>query len=424
MRGSRASAPAKAFCPRFFISQAGTTITMKVTSENKAAAARANGALSRGPITPEGKARSSQNALQHGLFSANVVLSIENEEDFHAMFQDYCDYYQPVGRVEHDLIYQLAACVWRMARAYIMETQVMDKAAGMFTGPRPAAERLTEGYFNVSDSAGAKSLDRFQARLDRTQSRLIHDFLLLRRQRKSLAPTADPDPEPPPQNLRNEPITPRVSNKSVPVDSPKPLSTCAPAHSDSGLLTPDSSLSPYNHISMDTADVRARLEKFEGRVPWMYRCTGGEVTVGIGHAIHSAADAQKLTWDTGADQAAAAYAVIAGAPKGQVAKNYAPLTTCRMSNDAIDALTAADIDAFTAQLRAALPKFDTYPAPAQAALFDMAYNLGIGGLKKFPHMLAAVDAGDWEAAAQQSHRNGIQDARNNETAALFRQCLG
>ena len=175
---------------------------------------------------------------------------------------------------------------------------------------------------------------------------------------------------------------------------------------------------------MDTADVRARLEKFEGRVPWMYRCTGGEVTVGIGHAIHSAADAQKLTWDTAADQAAAAFGIIAGAPKGQVAKNYAPLTTCRMSNDAIDALTAADIDAFAAQLRANLPKFDTYPAPAQAALFDMAYNLGIGGLKKFPHMLAAVDAGDWETAAQQSHRNGIQDARNNETAALFRQCLG
>jgi len=39
-------------------------------------------------------------------------------------------------------------------------------------------------------------------------------------------------------------------------------------------------------------------------------------------------------------------------------------------------------------------------------------------------MLAAVDAGDWETAAQQSHRNGIQQARNDETAALFRQCLG
>ena len=39
-------------------------------------------------------------------------------------------------------------------------------------------------------------------------------------------------------------------------------------------------------------------------------------------------------------------------------------------------------------------------------------------------VLAAVDAGDWETAAKESHRNGIQQARNDETAALFRQCLG
>src|SRR5689334_15603046 len=98
--------------------------TMKVTSEKKAAAVRANGALSRGPITPEGKARSSQNALQHGLFSTTVVLATEDPEEFRALYIDYCDYYQPAGRAEHDLIYQIAACVWRMRRAYMMETQV------------------------------------------------------------------------------------------------------------------------------------------------------------------------------------------------------------------------------------------------------------------------------------------------------------
>src|SRR5689334_2304125 len=71
------------------------TITMKVTSEKKAAAARANGALSHGPVTPEGKARSSQNALQHGLFSTAVVLQFEDPEEFRALLNDYCDYYQP-----------------------------------------------------------------------------------------------------------------------------------------------------------------------------------------------------------------------------------------------------------------------------------------------------------------------------------------
>jgi GH24 family phage-related lysozyme (muramidase) len=175
---------------------------------------------------------------------------------------------------------------------------------------------------------------------------------------------------------------------------------------------------------MKTVDVLARLEKFEGRTTFLYRCTGGEVTIGIGHAIQTSADALKLTWATASDQVAAGYAAIAAQPKGLVASHYAPLTTCRMSDDAIDQLAAGDIDAFTAQLQKTLPKWSTYPEPAQAALFDMAYNLGIGGLKKFPHMLAAVDAGDWETAANECHRNGIGEARNQETAALFRQCAG
>ena len=47
---------------------------------------------------------------------------------------------------------------------------------------------------------------------------------------------------------------------------------------------------------MDSALVISRLENFEGRVPHMYRCTGGKVTIGIGHAIETRADALNLTW--------------------------------------------------------------------------------------------------------------------------------
>jgi GH24 family phage-related lysozyme (muramidase) len=175
---------------------------------------------------------------------------------------------------------------------------------------------------------------------------------------------------------------------------------------------------------MDQGDVIARLEKFEGRVPYMYRCTGGEVTIGIGHAIPSGADAAQLTWATSADQVAAGYAAVAAQQKGLVATHYAALTTCRMNDDAINQLAASDVIKFTSLLAAALPNWNSYPAPAQAALFDMAYNLGVGGLLKFHNMLAAVDAGQWETAAQQCHRMGIGDDRNQETAALFRRAAG
>ncbi|MFB3918407.1 MAG: hypothetical protein ACE14M_16885, partial [Terriglobales bacterium] len=47
--------------------------------KSRAGAARENGRKSRGPITSEGKARSSQNALKHGLTARRVT--INSEED-------------------------------------------------------------------------------------------------------------------------------------------------------------------------------------------------------------------------------------------------------------------------------------------------------------------------------------------------------
>ena len=174
---------------------------------------------------------------------------------------------------------------------------------------------------------------------------------------------------------------------------------------------------------MDRTCVAERLKKFEGSIPYMYRCTGGEVTVGVGHAISDSTHAQALSW-TGAPAAAliaADFMRIAAATKGFPADRYEGLTKCRLSADATDALLLQDIDAFAAQLTKLLPAWTGYPEPAQQALFDMAYNLGLGGLMKFPKMLAACAAGNWETAATECRRNGIGDDRNAETAALFRQ---
>ena len=174
---------------------------------------------------------------------------------------------------------------------------------------------------------------------------------------------------------------------------------------------------------MDRISTAERLKKFEGSTAYMYLCPGGEVTVGVGHAILKPALALSLPW-AGApatEQIAADYARVAAAEKGLPANRYQSLTQCRLSADSIESLLLADIDSFAANLTARLPAWPTYPEPAQQALFDMAYNLGVGGLLKFRKLLASCASGDWATAATQCHRAGIGDARNNETAALFRQ---
>ena len=178
---------------------------------------------------------------------------------------------------------------------------------------------------------------------------------------------------------------------------------------------------------MNIEKLRQRLIQSEGRTDYMYRCTGGEVTVGIGHAIQRPSDALAFSWQVNGaaasrEQILADYGAIAAAPLGLVAPKYRPLTSCRIDSAQIDELNAADIQKFEDALRAQLPAWDTYPEPAQVALFDMAFNLGVSGLfRKFPKMIAAVKARDWATAAAQCHRNGIQQERNDETADLFRQ---
>jgi GH24 family phage-related lysozyme (muramidase) len=177
---------------------------------------------------------------------------------------------------------------------------------------------------------------------------------------------------------------------------------------------------------MDKQRVLARLRQFEGAAPHMYRCTGGEVTIGIGHALPNAAAAERLGWQiegraASPEEVSADYAKVAAAPKGQVASSYSSLTQCRLSNDRVNQLADSDITHFETQLASILPGWNSFPEPAQEALFDMGFNLGIRGLEKFVKMLAAVNAGDWETAAEECTRSGISGARNQATAALFRQ---
>jgi hypothetical protein len=96
-------------------------------SERKAAANRANAQRSTGPRTAEGKARSSLNALRHGILAKaafNVV--IEGEErraEFEAIVAGLAQEYQPRTITEYMMVQQLAGCYWKLAKVWTFETE-------------------------------------------------------------------------------------------------------------------------------------------------------------------------------------------------------------------------------------------------------------------------------------------------------------
>ncbi len=171
--------------------------------------------------------------------------------------------------------------------------------------------------------------------------------------------------------------------------------------------------------------VVAKLEFFEGSIPWMYRDTVGKVTVGVGVMLPDAAAATALSFRLGGQPAgavdiAAEFARVDALPMGRPAPFYRREGGPELSQDEIGALLRNMIVRFEAELREKIAGYDNFPDQARMALLDMAYNLGPEGLLRgFPRLIQAAEAGDWKQAAAQCFRHGPGAARNQWTEAMF-----
>jgi hypothetical protein len=96
-------------------------------SNSRAQASRRNGARSRGPKTPEGKARSSRNALKHGLRAEkHVMLPEEDAAAFEALEAALFEELAPVGALQSLLARRIAVAAWRLERAERLEVELFE----------------------------------------------------------------------------------------------------------------------------------------------------------------------------------------------------------------------------------------------------------------------------------------------------------
>jgi hypothetical protein len=121
-------------------------------SNARAEASRKNGAKSRGPNTPEGKARAAQNALKHGLRAQKyVVLPEEDAAEFAELEAAMIEELAPVGALQTVLARRVAVAAWRLARADRIETELFAE--------RSWGANANSGLAMIRDGNGTRSFE-------------------------------------------------------------------------------------------------------------------------------------------------------------------------------------------------------------------------------------------------------------------------
>jgi hypothetical protein len=92
-----------------------------MSSFHQIEANRRNARLSTGPVTEEGKKRSRQNAVRHGLTAETVITALEDAEDYAAFEMAVTADYDAQSAVERELVLRLASLLWRLRRATAIE---------------------------------------------------------------------------------------------------------------------------------------------------------------------------------------------------------------------------------------------------------------------------------------------------------------
>jgi len=72
--------------------------------------------LSTGPVTEDGKNKSRQNAVRHGLTAETVIDALEDVEDYAAFELAVTADYDAQSAVERELVIRLASLLWRPRR--------------------------------------------------------------------------------------------------------------------------------------------------------------------------------------------------------------------------------------------------------------------------------------------------------------------
>src|SRR5579862_7537225 len=187
---------------------------------------RLNGAKSKGPITPEGKIRSSRNSLRHGLCSKEVVLPHEDRNLFEQHRVSYMERFQPADQPEADLVETLVSSRWRLNRVPGIENKIFEEEMLRHSQDMEKEfcemsdqEKLAWSFDHMANnSKSLQLLIRYDGSLNRIYERALKQVQALQKARLSA----------PAEEIRNEP-RPIVISPSILLEIEPEQPTPAPA---------------------------------------------------------------------------------------------------------------------------------------------------------------------------------------------------
>jgi hypothetical protein len=211
----------------------------KQPSEARRAAGRLNGQKAKGCKTPEGKAKSAQNAVTHGVYSTRLILQCEDQARFDTLYKSWAITFEPQNPLEREILLDLVSVHWQIRRLKNMELENVEIA--MYNRRKLMNEqwtiigdngRICDAMEHLANTSKLPSLiNRQLSSLNREHDRLLKFFQQLRRDHPDLVVPAGP-PEPNVENEGNEPDQPAPETASdtapVPVPTARTPSTTTP----------------------------------------------------------------------------------------------------------------------------------------------------------------------------------------------------
>jgi hypothetical protein len=171
-----------------------------MSTQKQIKANRQNAKKSTGPKTAEGKAAVSKNAVKHGLFAAEAVVTSEDPAEYEAYRDEFFAEMQPAGAIETMLAERFVSLAWRLLRAQRMQNQAIEDfienhvtnpltmrtrvltchAQGIPLGdPRCTSSHLPLGRAAKADWACCRVLERmfmYERRIELSMTRILREF--------------------------------------------------------------------------------------------------------------------------------------------------------------------------------------------------------------------------------------------------------